>query len=80
MQKLETALNDTYVTPRHPSSGQRAAVRLQAIQSTLESAPSFDPEIGFYTARADIAMQRTDSTAAESAIRSAVCLAEWALT
>jgi hypothetical protein len=75
MQKLDTALNDTYVIPRHPSSGQAAAERLQAIQSTLESAPSFGREIGFYTARADIAMQRTDSKAAESAIRSAGFLA-----
>lgn len=59
---------------------EHASARLRAIQSTLDNAPSFDPEIGFYTAQADIAMQRGDSDAAESAIRSAVYLAEWALT
>jgi len=59
---------------------QRATERLEAIQSTVESAPSFDPEIGLYAARADIAMRRKDSADAESAIRSAVFLAEWALT
>jgi len=58
---------------------ERAAARLQAIKPTLDSAPSFDPEIGFYSAQADIAMRRADSAAAESALRSAVFLAEWAL-
>jgi CHAT domain-containing protein/tetratricopeptide (TPR) repeat protein len=57
-----------------------AAARLQAIRSSLDRAPSFDPEIGFYTAQADIAMRRADSMAADSAVRSAVFLAEWALT
>jgi len=58
---------------------ERAAARLQAIKPTLDDAPSFDPEIGFYSAQADIAMRRADSAATESALRSAVFLAEWAL-
>jgi CHAT domain-containing protein/tetratricopeptide (TPR) repeat protein len=59
---------------------ERAAARLQAIRPTLDNAPSFDPEIGFYSAQADIAMQRSDSVASESALRSAIFLAEWALS
>jgi CHAT domain-containing protein/tetratricopeptide (TPR) repeat protein len=59
---------------------ERAAARLQAIKPTLDSAPSFDPEIGFYSAQADLAIRRADSSSAESALRSAVFLGEWALT
>jgi len=58
---------------------ERAASRLQQIQSLLDSAPSFAPEIGFYTTLADINIRRTDSVATESALRSAIFLAEWAL-
>jgi CHAT domain-containing protein/tetratricopeptide (TPR) repeat protein len=56
-----------------------AASRLQAIKSTLDRAPSFDPEIGFYSTEADIGMRRVDPVATESALQSAIFLAEWAL-
>jgi len=59
---------------------ERAAARLQNIKPILDSAPSFDPEIGFYSAQADIALRRADSAASESALRSATFLAEWALS
>jgi len=58
---------------------EQANARLKTIKGTLDESPSFDPEIGFYSAQAEIAMRRADSSAAESAIRSAVFLAEWAL-
>jgi CHAT domain-containing protein len=58
---------------------ERATARLQAIKPTLESAISFDPAIGYYSAQADIGMSRADSVATESALRSAIFLAEWAL-
>jgi hypothetical protein len=58
---------------------ERAAARLRSIKPDLDSAPSFDPEIVFYSAQADIAMRRSDSAASESALRSAIFLAEWAL-
>ena len=57
----------------------QAAARLQSIKPEIDRTPSFDPEIVFYTARADIAMRRSDSTSAEAALRSAIFLAEWAL-
>jgi CHAT domain-containing protein/tetratricopeptide (TPR) repeat protein len=58
---------------------EQAAVRLESIEPTLNSAPSFDPEIGFYSAQADIGLYRDDSDAAEHALRAAIFLAEWAL-
>lgn len=58
----------------------RASARLRDIKATLDDAPAFDPEIGFYSAQADIALRRADSDVSESAVRSAVFLAEWALT
>jgi CHAT domain-containing protein/tetratricopeptide (TPR) repeat protein len=58
---------------------EHAAARLQEIQPVLDGVPTFGPEIRFYSARADIAMRRADSDAAESALRSAIYLAEWAL-
>jgi len=58
---------------------ERAAVRLQTIKPIVDSEPSFDPEIGYYSAEADIALKKSDDVAAESALRSAVFLAEWAL-
>jgi CHAT domain-containing protein/tetratricopeptide (TPR) repeat protein len=56
-----------------------AAARLQGIKRTLDGATAFDPEIGFYSAQADIAMRRSDSAASESMLRSAIFLSEWAL-
>jgi CHAT domain-containing protein len=58
---------------------QQASMRLKSISSMLEDAPSFDPEIGFYTTQADIAMQANDPATTESALRSAIFLSEWAL-
>jgi CHAT domain-containing protein/cytochrome c-type biogenesis protein CcmH/NrfG len=57
----------------------QAAARLQSIKPELDRTPSFDPEIVFYTAQADIAMRHSDSISAEAALRSAIFLAEWAL-
>jgi CHAT domain-containing protein/cytochrome c-type biogenesis protein CcmH/NrfG len=57
----------------------QAAARLQSIKQEIDRTPSFDPEIVFYTAQADIAIRRSDSISAEAALRSAIFLAEWAL-
>jgi tetratricopeptide (TPR) repeat protein len=57
----------------------KAAARLQTNKTLVDSIPSFGIEIDYYTAQADIYMRRDDTAAAESAIRSAVFLAEWAL-
>jgi CHAT domain-containing protein len=56
-----------------------AAARLKDVKPTLESTPSFDPEIGFYTVESDIGIRQGDSASTESALRSAIFLAEWAL-
>ena len=58
---------------------EQAANRLEQIEPSLYNAPSFDPEIGYYSAAAEIAMRRADPAATESALRSALFLAEWAL-
>ena len=57
-----------------------AAATLQEVKPMLNASPSFDPEIGYYSAQADIALRRGDAAASESAVRSAVFLANWALT
>jgi len=57
----------------------QAAARLESIKPEVDRTPSFDPEIVFYTAQADIAMRRSDSISAEAALRCAIFLAEWAL-
>ncbi len=57
----------------------RATALLQQIEPMLDSSPSFDPEIGYYSAQADIALRRGDAAASDSAVRSAVFLANWAL-
>jgi CHAT domain-containing protein len=57
----------------------RADARLRKIKPILDGAPAFDPEIGFYSVEADIALRRADPSATESAIQSAIFLAEWAL-
>ncbi|HXC43368.1 MAG TPA: CHAT domain-containing protein [Candidatus Dormibacteraeota bacterium] len=57
----------------------QAATRLQSVKADIDGAPSFDPEIVFYTAQAGIAMRRSDSVSAEAALRCAIFLAEWAL-
>ena len=59
---------------------ERAADRLRHIQPVLDSAPSFAPEIAFYSTQVDIDMHRADFDASESALRSAIFLAEWALS
>ena len=58
-----------------------AAATLREIKPDLAKAPSFDPEIGYYSAQADIAMLAggTDVVASKQAIQSAIVLAERAL-
>lgn len=58
---------------------EQAASRLQEVKIDLENTPSFNPEIEFYTAQADLAMKESDSAAMEPALRSAIFLSEWAL-
>jgi CHAT domain-containing protein/tetratricopeptide (TPR) repeat protein len=58
---------------------EQAADRLQKIEPVLDGAPSFVPEIRFYTARADIGMHRADDATTESALKAAIYLAESAL-
>jgi CHAT domain-containing protein len=58
---------------------QQATKRLELIEPILYKAPSFDPEIGYYSAAAEIAMRRADPAATESALRAALFLSEWAL-
>lgn len=57
-----------------------AEARLEAVQDRLAQAPSFATEIGFYSTQADLNLRQHDTRATESALRSAVFLAEWALT
>jgi CHAT domain-containing protein/tetratricopeptide (TPR) repeat protein len=57
----------------------RAAARLHEIQPVLDGSPSFVQAIRFYNARANIGIHRADSAATESALKSAIYLAEWAL-
>ena len=58
---------------------EQASTRLQQMQPILDHAPSFEPEINFYSTQAEINMRRSDSAAAETSLRSAIFLAEWAL-
>jgi CHAT domain-containing protein/tetratricopeptide (TPR) repeat protein len=57
----------------------QAASRLAQIEPALYTAPSLDPEIGYFSSMAEISMQRSDSGSTESALRSALYLAEWSL-
>ena len=57
----------------------RADSRLREIEPDLYKAPSFDPEIGYFTTAAEIAMGRNDASATDSALRSALFLSERAL-
>jgi CHAT domain-containing protein/cytochrome c-type biogenesis protein CcmH/NrfG len=58
---------------------KRAGARLEAVRDKLTQTPSFATEIGFYTTQADLNLRQDDTRATESALRSAVFLAEWAL-
>src|SRR6185437_3002862 len=58
---------------------ERAAQRLKDIKPTLDSAPSFGPEIGFYSAEAEIGIHRSDLANTQAALQSAIFLSEWAL-
>jgi CHAT domain-containing protein/cytochrome c-type biogenesis protein CcmH/NrfG len=58
---------------------EEAASRLQEVKPDLENTPSFNPEVGFYTAQADLGMKGSDSAITEPALRSAIFLSEWAL-
>jgi CHAT domain-containing protein/tetratricopeptide (TPR) repeat protein len=57
----------------------QAAARLQKMRPILATTPSFVQEIRFYDALAEIALKRGDLVTAQSALRPAVYLAEWAL-
>jgi CHAT domain-containing protein/tetratricopeptide (TPR) repeat protein len=59
---------------------EKASIRLQQVQPILEEAPSFETEIGFYSTEAEVCLRRSDFAAAESSLRSAIFLAEWALS
>ena len=59
---------------------EQAAHRLDAIKPILERSPSFDPLIGFYSAQADISLLRADSPDTETSLRSAIYMAEAALS
>ncbi len=59
---------------------KKAADRLQEAKPLLDAAPSFGVEMDYYSAQADIALRTFNSSTAESAIRSAISLAEWGLT
>ena len=56
-----------------------AEKRLASLKPSLDAAPSFDPEIGYYSAEADIALKTGDSNRMETALRPALFLSEWAL-
>jgi CHAT domain-containing protein len=58
---------------------ESAEKRLAALKPSLDAAPSFDPEIGYYSAEADIALKLGDSARVEAALRPAIFLSEWAL-
>jgi CHAT domain-containing protein/tetratricopeptide (TPR) repeat protein len=58
---------------------EQATQLLEVIKPTLDSTPTFDAEIGFYSVAADLAMLRADPAATESSLRSAIYLSEWAL-
>lgn len=58
---------------------QNASATLQQVQNALARAPGFAAEIGFYSAKTELALRRNDSDAAESSLRAAVYLAEWSL-
>jgi CHAT domain-containing protein len=63
----------------HQGDVEQATQLLEAIKPTLDSSPTFDAEIGFYSAAADLAMLRRDPAATESSLRLAIYLSEWAL-
>lgn len=58
---------------------QQAETLLEKVKFNLNQFPAFAPAIGFYNAEAEVAQQRRDVQETESAIRSAIFLAEWAL-
>jgi len=58
---------------------EEAAARLKQAEPILDSAPNFVAEVSFYSAQAEINMRRSDFSATESSLRSAIFLAEWAL-
>jgi len=58
---------------------ERAVTRLEQARPILDSAPNFVAEVNFYNTQAEINIRRSDYSATESSLRSAVFLAEWAL-
>jgi len=56
-----------------------AEARLQAIAPNLANAPNFTGELRYYDALTKLGMRHGDRNATESALRSSLYLAEWAL-
>lgn len=55
----------------------QAAATLRKAGGSLGEKPSFNPEILYYNALADLAIQEKDSAQAEPSLRSAIFLSEW---
>jgi CHAT domain-containing protein/tetratricopeptide (TPR) repeat protein len=58
---------------------EKASNTLQLVQDALARSPSFAPQIGYFSAKSELSLQRNDSSATESALRAAIYLAEWGL-
>jgi CHAT domain-containing protein len=58
---------------------EKATSTLQSVQDALARAPSFGPQMGFFSAKSDLTLRRNDASATESALRAAIYLAEWGL-
>jgi CHAT domain-containing protein/tetratricopeptide (TPR) repeat protein len=69
LAKLETRQGDL----------DAASARLQQLKRELDAAPSFGTEIGFYSTQAEIDLRKQKYDDADSALRSAIFFAEWAL-
>jgi CHAT domain-containing protein len=58
---------------------EKASTLLRQVENALARTPSFELEIGYYSAKAELSLQEKDPTATEPAIRTAIYLAECAL-
>ena len=57
----------------------QASALLQQIQGRLRPIHSFQLEINYYTAKANLGLHMNDAAATDDALRSAIALAEWGL-
>jgi CHAT domain-containing protein/tetratricopeptide (TPR) repeat protein len=76
--RMDAEIWQARIETRH-GDVNRAGTRLEQAQPILDSAPSFVTEVNFYNTEAEVNMRRSDYSATESSLRSAVFLAEWAL-